>query len=70
MNALHGLDMVAPFTLLPGRTPPRARMRQEAGHPIWSVTADMLGEGQRDSLLLTLYTSLRRNDCETYAGFR
>jgi integrase len=35
---------------------------QEADLPAWRVAVDQLGEKQRDYLLLTLYTGLRRNE--------
>jgi hypothetical protein len=34
-----------------------------SGLPAWRETVDKLGERQRDLLLLTRYTGLRRNDC-------
>lgn len=69
VNALHGLDLASPFTklaavgLLPERAQPRARVLQEADLPAWRAAVDKLGERQRDFLLLTLYTGLRRNEC-------
>ncbi|MCM3562511.1 tyrosine-type recombinase/integrase [Hydrogenophaga intermedia] len=68
-NALHGLELASPFAklaavgLLPERAQPRARVLQEADLPAWRAALDKLGERQRDFLLLTLYTGLRRNEC-------
>lgn len=69
VNALHGLALESPFTklavvgLMPDRAQPRARVLQMADLPAWRVAVDQLGEPQRDFLLLTLYTGLRRNEC-------
>ena len=69
VNALHGLALESPFTklavvgLMPDRAQPRARVLQVAGLPAWKVAVEQLGERQRDFLLLTLYTGLRRNEC-------
>lgn len=63
-NALHGSELVSPFTklaavgLLPDRAQPRARVLQEGELPAWRAALDKLGERQRDFLLLTLYTNL------------
>ncbi len=69
VNALHGVELASPFAklatvgLLPDRAQPRARVLQEADLPAWRTAVDKLGERQRDFLLLTLYTGLRRNEC-------
>jgi integrase len=68
VNALHGLALESPFTklavvgLMPDRAQPRARVLQVADLPAWRAAVDQLGERQRDFLLLTLYTGLRRNE--------
>lgn len=68
INAVHGQALESPFGrlaaagLMPERSQPRARVLQEADLPAWKVAVDMLGEKQRDYLLLTLYTGLRRNE--------
>lgn len=38
-------------------------MLQISELPAWKAAVDKLGEKQRDFLLLTLYTGLRRNEC-------
>lgn len=69
VNALHGLSLESPFTklavvgLMPDRVQPRARVLQVADLPAWRAAVEQLGEPQRDFLLLTLYTGLRRNEC-------
>ncbi|MFZ2326515.1 MAG: integrase family protein [Rhodoferax sp.] len=69
INAVHGLSLESPFNrlaaagLMPERSQPRARVLQEADLPAWKAAVDTLGEKQRDFLLLTLYTGLRRNEC-------
>jgi integrase len=69
VNAVHGLELVTPFTklaavgLMPEKSKPRARVLQIAELPTWREAVDKLGERQRDFLLLTLYTGLRRNEC-------
>lgn len=69
VNALHGLALESPFAklavvgLMPDRAQPRARVLQVADLPAWRAAVDQLGEPQRDFLLLTLYTGLRRNEC-------
>jgi integrase len=68
VNAVHNLSIESPFVrltaagLMPERSQPRARVLQEADLPAWRVAVDQLGEKQRDYLLLTLYTGLRRNE--------
>ncbi len=68
VNAVHGLALVSPFVqlaaagLLPEHSKPRARVLQESELPAWKVAVDQLGERQRDFLMLTLYTGLRRNE--------
>lgn len=68
INAIHGLTLESPFVklaavgLLPDKIQPRARVLQEADLPAWKLAVDKLGEKQRDYLLLTLYTGLRRNE--------
>ena len=68
INAVHGLSLESPFNrlaaagLMPQRSQPRARVLQEADLPAWKLAVDLLGENQRDYLLLTLYTGLRRNE--------
>lgn len=69
VNAVHGLALESPFGrlaaagLMPERSQPRTRVLQEADLPAWKVAVDKLPEKQRDYLLLTLYTGLRRNEC-------
>ena len=69
VNAVHGLSIETPFTklaaagLMPERSQPRARVLQVEDLPAWREAVDKLGEKQRDYLLLTLYTGLRRNEC-------
>lgn len=69
LNAVHGLELDSPFAklaaagLMPERAQPRARVLQERDLPAWRAALDKLGERQRDFLLLTLYTGLRRNEC-------
>lgn len=68
LNAVHGLELVNPFAklaaagLMPDKAQPRARVLQEVDLPAWMTAVDRLGERQRDFLLLTLYTGLRRNE--------
>ena len=68
VNAVHGLSIESPFNklaaagLTPERAQPRARVLQISELPAWKVAVDQLGERQRDFLLLTLYTGLRRNE--------
>lgn len=70
LNAVHGLDLKAPFArlaaagLMPDRAQPRARVLQVGDLPAWKAAVDKLGEKQRDFLYLTLYTGLRRNECK------
>ena len=67
-NALHSLELVSPFVklaavgLMPDRVKPRARVLQERDLPAWKAAIDLIGEVQRDYLLLVLYTGLRRNE--------
>jgi integrase len=69
VNAVHGLSIETPFTklaaagLMPEHSQPRARVLQVEDLPAWREAVDKLGEKQRDYLLLTLYTGLRRNEC-------
>lgn len=69
INAVHGVELQNPFAklaaagLMPDRAQPRARVLQESDLPAWRAAVDKLGERQRDFLLLTLYTGLRRNEC-------
>lgn len=69
VNAVHGLNIESPFVklaaagLMPERSQPRARVLQIGDLPTWREAVDKLGERQRDFLLLTLYTGLRRNEC-------
>ena len=69
INAVHGLSLESPFNklaaagLMPEHSQPRARVLQIAELPAWKAAVDKLGEKQRDFLLLTLYTGLRRNEC-------
>ncbi len=69
INAVHGLSIESPFLklaaagLMPEHSQPRARVLQIAELPAWKVAIDQLGEKQRDFLLLTLSTGLRRNEC-------
>jgi integrase len=69
INAVHGLKLESPFVrlaavgLMPAHSQPRARVLQIIELPAWKLAVDKLGEKQRDFLLLTLYTGLRRNEC-------
>ncbi|GAB3189925.1 hypothetical protein GCM10027292_23010 [Hydrogenophaga aquatica] len=69
INAVHGLELVSPFAklaaagLMPDRAQPRARVLQDCDLAAWRAAVDKLGERQRDFLLLTFYTGLRRNEC-------
>jgi hypothetical protein len=69
VNVMHEQSLVSPFVklaaagMMPDRAQPRARVLQEADLPAWRAAVDQLGERQRDFLLLTLYTGLRRNEC-------
>jgi hypothetical protein len=69
VNGVHGLSIETPFNklaaagLMPEHAQPRARVLQVEDLPAWRVAVDKLGEKQRDYLLLTLYTGLRRNEC-------
>ena len=69
VNAVHGLSIETPFNklaaagLMPEHSQPRARVLQVEDLPAWRAAVDKLGEKQRDYLLLTLYTGLRRNEC-------
>lgn len=69
INAVHGLSVETPFLklaaagLMPDKAKPHARVLQEADLPAWREAVERLGEKQRDFLLLTLYTGLRRNEC-------
>lgn len=69
VNAVHGLDLITPFTklaaagLMPDKVKPRARVLQEADLPAWGAAVNQLGQRQQDYLYLTLYTGLRRNEC-------
>ena len=49
--------------LMPEHSQPRARVLQVEDLPAWREAVNKLGEKQRDYLLLTLYTGLRRNEC-------
>lgn len=66
---MHGLSLESPFNklaaagLMPEHSQPRARVLQIRELPAWKAAVDKLGEKQRDFLLLTLYTGLRRNEC-------
>jgi len=68
VNAVHGHDLVTPFTklaavgLMPEKSKPRARVLQIADLPAWKLAVDQLGQRQQDYLCLTLYTGLRRNE--------
>jgi integrase len=69
VNAVHGLSIETPFNklaaagLMPEHSQPRARVLQVEDLPAWREAVNKLGERQRDYLLLTLYTGLRRNEC-------
>jgi hypothetical protein len=69
VNAVHGLNIETPFNklvaagLMPEHSQPRARVLQVEDLPAWRVAVGKLGERQRDYLLFTLYTGLRRNEC-------
>ena len=69
INAVHGLSMDSPFNklaaagLMPAHSQPRARVLQISELPAWKMAVDQLAEKQRDFLMLTLYTGLRRNEC-------
>jgi len=68
VNAVHGLELVTPFTklaavgLMPDRAQPRARVLQIGELPAWKAAVDQLGQRQQDYLYLTLFTGLRRNE--------
>ena len=68
--AVHGLSLESPFNklaaagLMPEHSQPRARVLQISELPAWKTAVDQLGEKQRDFLLLTLFTGLRRNECK------
>ena len=68
INAVHGLNVITPFTklaaagLLPERAKVRAPLLQESELPAWKAAVDQLGKRQQDFLYLTLYTGLRRNE--------
>jgi integrase len=68
VNAVHGHDLVTPFTklaavgLMPEKSKPRARVLQIADLPAWKLAVDQLGQRQQDYLYLTLFTGLRRNE--------
>lgn len=70
ISAVHGQSIESPFNrlaaagLMPEHSQPRARVLQEADLPAWKAAVDKLDEKQRDYLLLTLYTGLRRNECK------
>jgi integrase len=69
LNAVYGLNLVSPFGklaavgLLPTHSKPRLRRLKESDLPAWRVAVDKLPHKQRDFLLLTLFTGLRRNEC-------
>jgi hypothetical protein len=69
VNAVHGLSIKTPFNklaaagLMPAHSQPRTRVLQESDLSAWMEAVDKLGKRQRDFLLLTRYTGLRRNDC-------
>jgi len=69
LNAVHGLTLVNPFInfaaagLLPERAKPRERRLQDEDLPAWRAAVDKLPEKQRDFLLLSIFTGLRRNEC-------
>jgi hypothetical protein len=69
VNAVHGLSIETPFNklaaagMMPEHSQPRVRVLQVEDLPAWRVAVYKLGEKQRDYLLLTLYTGLRRNEC-------
>jgi integrase len=69
VNAVHGLSMESPFTklaaagLMPEHSQPRARVLQISELPAWKAAVDLLGKKQRDFLLLTIFSGLRRNEC-------
>lgn len=68
VNAVHGIEIVTPFTklaavgLMPDRAQPRARVLQVDELPAWRAAVEQLGQRQQDYLYLTLYTGLRRNE--------
>jgi integrase len=68
VNAVYGLTLESPFNklaaagLMPERSKPRARVLREDQLPAWRVAVDLIGEKQRDYLLLLLYTGLRRDE--------
>jgi len=68
VNAVHGFELVTPFTklaaagLMPERSQPRARVLQEVDLPVWKVAVDKLDQRQQDYLYLTIFTGLRRNE--------
>lgn len=70
LNAVHGLTLENPFHrladagLLPDRAKPRARTLQESDLAGWRAAVDGTPQAQRDYLMLTLYTGLRRNEAK------
>jgi hypothetical protein len=70
VNAVHCLELHSPFVklaaagLMPEHSQPRVRVLQVEDLPAWREAVGKLGEKQRDYLLLTLYTGLRRNECK------
>lgn len=69
LNAVHGTHIINPFIrlagagLLPDRAKPRERVLREDGLPAWRKAVDAIPERQRDYLLLTMFTGLRRDEC-------
>lgn len=70
LNAIYGLTLISPFDklaaagLLPEHAQPRSRKLQEADLPSWYKAVMSLPEKQRDYLMLTAFTGLRRDECK------
>ncbi|WP_455284441.1 tyrosine-type recombinase/integrase [Cupriavidus necator] len=68
LNAVHDMALESPFDklaaagLLPDRAQPRARKLQEKDLPAWYQAVQKLPELQRDYLMLTMLSGLRRGE--------
>lgn len=68
MNAVYGqwlksqFEKLAAAGLMPERAKPRARLLKEVDLPAWRSALDLIGEKQRDYLLLFIYMRLRRDE--------
>lgn len=71
LNAVYGLSIVSPFEklaaagIMPARAKPRIRKLQETDLPDWYKSVNTLPDKQRDYLLLTALTGLRRDECKS-----